>query len=100
MDDDPLTAVAYERERQDNAYPDQRLPDGTYAGSGWRVDLIRMAKELAIAQGDLSWVLLVGEEFAEVIAEVDEAKLEVELSQLAALCVRWIADIRRRREGR
>jgi hypothetical protein len=111
---DVLLEVGAERERQDAKWGEQNHPDGTGAFSvreGGRVlpdeyvgavraDRAREAKsacDRAAAEGRLTYLHILREEVAEAAAEHDPALLRAELVQVAAVAVKWIEAIDRRR---
>ena len=48
------------------------------------------------AEGKVTWKAILEEEVAEAFAETDPAKLRLELVQVAAVCMQWVAAIDRR----
>lgn len=98
---DILEAVSRECERQKAKFGEQSLPDGT--GTASAKDLADRARDLCdnlTAEGTLEWRHVLAEEFYEALAESDLRKLELELTQVAAVCSSWIRDIRRRTRAR
>lgn len=96
---DVLGDVAVERARQDAKFPDQQLPNGTRKSRHMVAvaDWTREQTDRLAATGDLTWAAVLEEEFKEALAEEDDEELEAELIQVAAVAVRWVEDIRRRR---
>jgi NTP pyrophosphatase (non-canonical NTP hydrolase) len=104
---DPLVAavraiaadVLAERRRQRKRYPtSERMPDGT--GGGGRETWARIAKnacERADREGRLTHADVFDEETGEVLEATDPDKLETELIQVAAVCFKWIEDLRERK---
>jgi len=95
-----LQAVARERERQTRLWGVQSLKDDT----GWMDDVqassfIKIHNAQLEASGEIAWRHVLGEEVCEAFAECELDKLEEELTQVAAVAVAWIEDIRRRREA-
>lgn len=113
-----LTEIAAEREAQDARWGQQNHKDGTAPDRGWvgagfaervrnhpmrddRDYFQQWAKDRCaslFAGGQGTWEAILTEEWAEVVAEADEAKLRKELIQLAAVAVAWIEAIDRRTE--
>ena len=84
-----LAAVAAERTRQTALHGDQsHLPYGTGA-EHYRdaADTARECCDMVTREDRLTFRHILTEEFWEVLAESDPAKLYVELIQLAAVCV-------------
>lgn len=83
-----------ERNRQDEKWGIQSLPNGT----GYRIDqkIAEQARELTdyyASIGVLTWADILSEEFHEAIAEKDPIKLREELIQTIAVAVAWIEDL-------
>lgn len=97
----PLHHIEAECCRQDDRFPDQHLPNGAPENDrevffrNTMRDNAKAATQAAVADGTLTWALLVNEECHEVLAEADPVALRAELVQLAALAVRWIEDLDR-----
>lgn len=92
-----LNDIFTERERQQEKWGEQNHPDGT--GEGWYVEKATYARwdaEWAVANGNLSWLLILREEFYEAMAESDPTRLREELIQVAAVAVAWVEAIDRR----
>ncbi|MEU0665707.1 hypothetical protein ABZ508_26475 [Streptomyces lavendulocolor] len=89
-------AVDAERQRQLAKWGDQRHRDGTRASNREWADEARAACQHAADEDALSWAAILYEEFTEVLAEEDPAKLRAELVQVAAVCAAWISDLDRR----
>lgn len=56
--------------------------------------IMKHRTDAAFAKGDGTWADIFLEEVFEAMAEEDKEKLETELSQVAAVCVSWIASLR------
>jgi len=91
-----LTEVAGERARQDEKWGQQSHPDGTDEDYQVIVTGMRAKVEAKARRGELTWRDILEEEIWEAYAEVDPAKLRVELTQAAAVIVAWIEAIDRR----
>lgn len=93
-----LIAVLQERRRQDARFPNQSLPDGTSDSpeATWQRGFDQAQTDQAAESGELTWRHVLQEEVSEAFAEVDQAKLRVELIQVAAVACRWVEDIDRR----
>lgn len=91
--------IQAERRRQVELYPDSEdLPDGTGLAGRKTVEIqARNACERATREGRLTHSHVFDEESAEVLAATEEDGLRKELVQSAAVCVKWIASIDRRR---
>lgn len=96
-----LLEVAWERIRQDAKWGEQNHPDGT-GGAVFEAqrDYMRRQCDQAAKDGRLTFAHISQEEHYEAMAESDEAKLEAELLQDAAVKIEWIECIRRRRMKR
>src|SRR4051812_38930349 len=102
-----LEDVLEERERQDKKWGEQNHPDGTGATAFMALtdsassaeDAKALCKRMA-ADGHVTYAHILYEEVAEALEEEDEDRLEVELIQVAAVCVQWVETIRRRRAKR
>lgn len=90
-----LRDIARERQRQDRKFPNQHLPNGTNLQWTHWANAARNIVDMAVERGDLTWCDVAREEIMEAFAEVDPAKLRVELIQVAAVFARWIEDIDR-----
>lgn len=92
-----LTDVADERAKQHAKWGEQNWPDGT--GGAAEATFATAAKEicdLSVRLGKCTFSNILREEFHEVMAESDPAKLRTELIQLAAVAVQWAEAIDRR----
>ena len=97
-----IAAVVAERRHQDQKFPDcADLPDST--DNAWAREtferIARNACDRAYREGRCTFAHILDEETAEVLtaaAEGDVASLEVELVQVAAVCLRWLEAIARR----
>lgn len=94
-----LHAIHEERERQDIKFPDQRdLLDGTGGERARSVAATAKAQcDDATAAKRVTWKDVLREEYAEAVAEEDPAKLRAELIQVAAVCIKWIEAIDKRK---
>ncbi|MBF4625528.1 hypothetical protein [Clavibacter sp. VKM Ac-2872] len=100
--------TAAERIRQNAKWGEQNHPDGTgpdvrpllFAGALPRADdLARYATQATdahAADGTVTWLDILREEYHEALAESDPAKLREELIQLAAVAQQWVEHIDRR----
>lgn len=91
-----LTEVYFEREAQDAKWGEQNHPDGTSNELQCNADYARDLCDFAASRGTVTWQHILGEEFAEALAEEDPEKLRAELVQVAAVAVAWIEAIDRR----
>ena len=97
-----LADVSHERRMQDAKWGpiDEKMltiPNGT--GRSVQIVEAEIAKSLcetAFREGRGSFALILLEEVAEAMAESDEAKLRAELTQVAAVAVKWIEVLGRR----
>lgn len=99
-----LHAIRAERARQDAKFGtsnDDILlvpPDMDVEAATFRANWAKEQCDRASARGESSWSLILKEEVYEAIAEAatgDIDKLEVELVQVAAVCVKWCEQLRR-----
>lgn len=93
-----LAEIVRERHAQDEKFPDQHdLPDGTGGDHARTIaSIARSQCEAASAEHKTTWKDILREEYAEAMAETEQAKLRAELIQVAAVCVKWIEWIDRR----
>lgn len=104
-----LEAVLEERRRQFARYGSNAdLEDGTGPLTRWLMPLTNASalevetmlrvdyEDYEEETGKPTWVHLIREEVAEAFKESDDARLEEELTQVAALAVSWIEKIRER----
>lgn len=89
--------VINERINQEAQWGEQNHPDGT----GGRHHAMRAADakyfcDRHFGEGKGTWADILNEEFWEVLAESDPAKLRAELIQVAAVAVAWVEAIDRR----
>jgi hypothetical protein len=95
-----LNDVMVERRRQIAKWGVQHRDDDTGGGTlriaADRARAVCQAEEKHVP-GGAGWRAVLGEEVAEAFAESDEAALEKELVQVAAVAVAWIEDLRSRR---
>lgn len=92
-----LSDVAAERVAQDALWGVQEFPDGTGPAGVPAADRARQACRDAWNGGELTWRHILAEEFAEALAEDDLGALRGELVQTAAVAVKWIQSLDRRR---
>ncbi|MEU0571327.1 hypothetical protein ABZ297_38850 [Nonomuraea sp. NPDC005983] len=99
-----LAEVAAERRAQDRRWGIQDVPDGT--GASWAggdgADAAEQARREvgeAAARGELTWRHILHEEVLEAFAEDDPELLRAELVQVAAVAVKWVQALDRRRDG-
>lgn len=92
-----MNAVDGERLRQEIRWGQQDHPSdvGTVADQKTEAYYKRLNKE-AVAEGNLSWRLILLEEVYEAIASKDIENLKVELVQVAAVCRNWFENLERR----
>ncbi|WP_245899624.1 NUDIX hydrolase [Nonomuraea indica] len=103
-----LAEVAAERAAQDAMWGFQDFPDGTGRTALVGAGGVREAGEAAgrakrevteaAARGALTWRHVLHEEVLEAFAEDDPAALRAELIQVAAVAVKWVQALDRRRE--
>ncbi|WKV74240.1 hypothetical protein AW27_023650 [Streptomyces sp. PCS3-D2] len=85
-----------ERRRQLQKWGDQRHRDGTSTGNAtWAQEALAQCQHAA-DEDALTWGHILYEEFTEVMAETDAARLRAELIQVAAVCAAWVSDLDRR----
>lgn len=90
--------VWIERVRQIEKFGIQQLPSGTNAKRwGFAAEVAKKITDIASTLGGLTWADVLGEEFAEALAEEDPDKLAVELIQVMAVCVAWLQDLDRQK---
>jgi hypothetical protein len=87
-----LNDITTEVDRQHAKWGLQHHPDGTREDNKGMADWARKDTDQAAADGVLSWLDILCEEFFEASAEVSWPKLRAELIQVAAVCVSWIED--------
>jgi hypothetical protein len=106
-----MSEVARERSRQNEKWGEQNHPDGTgpdidasrvtrTAGLATKAVDARRACQEAARRGDVTWYLILREEYFEAMAEDDPAALRAELIQTAAVCIAWVEAIDRRNHNR
>jgi hypothetical protein len=85
-----------EHKRQEARFPQQHLPNGEDTNY-WKgeEDAAKMRVTKAVADGNLTWQLVLNEEVCEVFAEPVLSRKRVELTQVMAVAGRWIEDIDR-----
>lgn len=89
-----LSDVHNERIAQLVKWGEQSHPDGT--GSESDKKAAAFARELTDSRaeaGDVTWRDILREEVAEAFAESDPARLDAELTQVAAVAVAWKEDL-------
>lgn len=94
-----FTDINKERQRQRQLHPDcETLPDGTGAGGYiFHRDMAQRSCDRAEKEERLTHACVLEEEAFEALAETDLAKLRKELVETAAVCVKWIEDLDRRK---
>lgn len=76
----------------------QSHPNGTGgAGAKRLAEHAKRITDEAEEKGEQRWKYILNEEVLEAFAEEDDDKLEVELTQIAAVCVSWVRDIQSKR---
>ena len=88
--------VEAERLRQDKLWGEQNHPLGT--GGPMREEAAILAKrrtDKAAETGRLTWGLILEEELAEALAEIDHQKIRTELIQTIAVAVAMIESLER-----
>lgn len=90
-----LDGVRGERVRQVEKWGRQSHPDGTLEPDG-RADKMRERCETAFQNNQGTWAHILLEEVFEAIEAENPDHLVEELTQVAAVCVSWVEDIRRR----
>lgn len=98
-----LAEVEAERERQDQKWGEQNHPDGTGGRDPIRDDgtsriaIAAWAKNRtdSMLAAECTYEAILTEEWAEALAETDQAKLRSELIQVAAVAVAWVEKIDR-----
>lgn len=92
-----LIEIRDERRSQDEKWGEQNHVDDTgYSYLKEKAAIAKRECDTAFASGNGSWRLILREEFCEVLAETDPAKVREELIQVAAVAVNWIEAIDRR----
>ena len=93
-----MSEVAAERARQDAKWGEQNHDDGTGLDDGASevAEYYRLRTTGAMADGTITWHLILLEEVYEALVEADPAKLRAELVQVAAVAVAWVEAIDRR----
>ena len=91
-------SILVERRRQDYLFPGEKLIDGT-AGQSARAlaEAVRRAGDQLNNTQDNSFAHVLTEEVLEALVEKDLEPLRAEVVQVAAVAVKWIEDIDRRR---
>lgn len=95
-----LADIANERFSQDERWGEQNHPDGT--GAPWyqaKAGFARQDADIAASGGQLTWLLILREEFYEAMAEEDPVRLREELVQVAAVATAWVEAIDRRTDN-
>ena len=91
-----LTDVWAERVQQDDQWGEQNHPDGTSSAYVPAAVAMQRGNDGLAAQGRITWMDILTEEFYEACAETDPALLREELIQVAAVAVAWVEAIDRR----
>jgi hypothetical protein len=98
----PVSVVAEldrERDRQEEKFPGQVCPNGTGSTQDRPVRGIisarsaRLLCQEAFTAGEGTWGHVLVEEVAEALEETETPELRKELLQVAAVCLRWIAQL-------
>ncbi|XRQ16132.1 hypothetical protein ACN3XK_36255 [Actinomadura welshii] len=92
-----LEDIAAEREAQDRMWGHQDFPDGSGSEFTESAEEAKQQCAAASSRGDLTWRHILTEEFFEALAESDPEALRAELVQTAAVAVKWIQSLDRRR---
>jgi uncharacterized coiled-coil protein SlyX len=96
-----LDAIARERNRQDEIHPEH--PRYLCNPNDWKEHLNHLTKKLMEvraenekreATGKESWYGVMLEELLEIVTETNMRDMEKEAVQLAALCVRFVEELR------
>lgn len=88
--------ISAERARQDERWgkpADRNHPDGTHMRWSDARDTAQRVTEEHTQEGNVAWLDILLEEVYEAAAEVDQAKLRVELIQVAAVAAAWVEAI-------
>lgn len=102
---DVMAEILAERWAQDQAWGEQNHPDGTgpsvlvhfpYGTARYAADRARERCKRSAANGTVTWLDVLTEEFHEALAEDNPAKLRAELIQVAAVAAAWVEAIDRR----
>jgi len=91
-----IREIGVERRRQDEKWGEQNHPDGTSGEWETHANYFRRSADAAAKDGKLTWLHILIEEVYEAFAEVDPARLRVELIQVAAVAAAWAEAIDRR----
>ena len=92
-----LGDIVAERTKQDQRWGRQHHADGT-GGEDVRAETQRMRArcDFLDREGDVNWATILLEEVYEALCETDPEKLAEELTQVAAVTVAWLEDLRER----
>ena len=90
-----LEDVGRECKHQAMLHGDQRHPDGTGLGQG-RAASFERTKAAAFARGAGTWVHVLTAEVLRTAETRDQQDLEEGLQRVAATCVAWLRDLKRR----
>lgn len=90
-----LARIDAECERQHKKWGEQNHPNGTDALWTEQANRAKAACDKAVKAGRLTWLIILREEMFEAFAETDPEALTIELEQVAAVAVSWIAAIER-----
>lgn len=94
-----LADIADERERQDKKFP-RDYPDGTGDVGAAAAETLKALCTRTTEEGTCTFAQVLAEEAAEALVETDPEVLRHELVQTAAVCVKWIESLDRRRLAR
>lgn len=87
--------VLVEHARQQQKHGPQKYPNGTGSDKLWvMLDQVRTLCDHKTAEGTVTWLEVLAEEFLEVAAERDPSKLRVELVQVATVALAWASKLR------
>ena len=92
-----LDDINTERDRQIVKWGPQHHENGTGLGA-WLNQTRGIESLLRVSRhdndhGSSTWATILAEEFAEALLERDKRELEIELIQVAAVCVAWVEDL-------
>jgi hypothetical protein len=89
-----IQRVLEEHERQRKKHGPQRYANGTGSDHLWvMLDQVRTLCDHKTAEGTVTWLEVLAEEFLEVAAERDPQKLKAELIQVATVALAWASKL-------